>query len=183
MHRSELNILSEFHEEVRAHSSRTRTTKNTVRNRKIYIAARFDRREELGPIVSQLEAAGAEVVSRWVKYEGAKLGPQELSPARRGGESAQMDLHDLQQADLCIAFTESAGNETGRGGRHTELGIAIGIGIDLIVIGPREHVFHCLESIQQFDSWESASAKLGLGVARDELAPRDSRAVIGAEHL
>lgn len=75
---------------------------------------------------------------------------------------ARMDLDDVRSASVCIAFTESPGQAQGRGGRHTELGIALAMGLRVILIGPREHVFHCLPDIEQFDTWEEARDALGI---------------------
>ena len=37
-----------------------------------------------------------------------------------------------------------------------EFGIGLTLGMDLIVVGPREHVFHHLTTVQHFEDWPSA---------------------------
>ena len=73
-----------------------------------------------------------------------------------------MDFEDVRHADVCVAFTEAPDEAQGRGGRHAELGIALGLGHRVIVIGPREHVFHCLPQIEHFESWDEARRLLGI---------------------
>lgn len=72
---------------------------------------------------------------------------------------ASMDFEDLARSDMCIAFTEAEGAR-GRGGRHTELGIALGLGLRVILVGPREHVFHCLPGVEQYADWPGARRAL-----------------------
>jgi hypothetical protein len=72
-----------------------------------------------------------------------------------------MDLEDVRRASICLAFTEPREeSKPGRGGRHTELGIALALGLHVMLVGPREHVFHCLPSIEQHSSWEEARSSL-----------------------
>ncbi|HET8894684.1 MAG TPA: hypothetical protein VFM96_11370 [Gaiellaceae bacterium] len=126
---------------------------------RIYLAARFARQAELRAAADELEEAGAKVVARWL-YSPRALAEQELGSDLRGSEMAAMDLADIQSADVCIAFTETAGSPTGRGGRHTELGIALALGLRIIVVGPREHVFHCLPSIEHYETWSDVQHRL-----------------------
>jgi hypothetical protein len=71
-----------------------------------------------------------------------------------------MDFADVTRSHLCIAFTEPGGTLSGRGGRHTELGIALALNMRVIVVGPREHILHCLPEVEQYDSWEGAREAL-----------------------
>lgn len=129
---------------------------------RIYLAARYARKGELQSYSKDLEAAGAELSCRWLANDNPALNGSHLEPALRGGELAAMDLEDLRLADVCIAFTEEPDSPQGRGGRHTELGIAIGLGLRIVLIGPREHVFHCLPEIEHYQSWPEAASALGL---------------------
>lgn len=128
-----------------------------VHGSRIYLAARFARREELRAIAEELRAAGASVTSRWLNQ--SPLGDSELGSAR-AATLAEMDFGDLRSADVCIAFTESGDGSNGRGGRHAELGIALALNLRVIVVGPREHVFHCLPAVEQFPDWEEARQAL-----------------------
>ena len=57
------------------------------------------------------------------------------------------------------ALNRTAG-KAARGGRHVEFGMGWAWGKRLIVVGPRENVFHLLPTVEQFDSWPDALAAL-----------------------
>ena len=83
-----------------------------------------------------------------------------------------MDLEDVRAADLCLAFTESADtSDRGRGGRHTEFGIALGLGRSVAIVGPVEHVFHRLPGVIHHCEWGDARTWI-----LKLLAPRQSAA-------
>jgi hypothetical protein len=131
-----------------------------VEQKQIYLASRFARRDEMRAIALDLERAGFAVTSRWLESP-ASLTSDDLDPEGLGGRLAVMDFEDLKVADLCIAFTEEEEQTSrGRGGRHTELGMAIGLGKEVMIVGPREHVFHALPTIRQFPNWEAARESL-----------------------
>jgi nucleoside 2-deoxyribosyltransferase len=120
------------------------------------LASRFARQDELREIAEELEVHGFVVTSRWLQSP-RPLANDALQGGGPASQLAMMDLEDLQQADVCIAFTEPPDNPSpGRGGRHTELGVALGLGQKILVVGPREHVFHCLPHIEHYPDWETA---------------------------
>lgn len=127
-----------------------------------YFAGAYARRAELEAYAAQMKfgPAGAEVVSRWLTdpQEGLDAGfsvgqlttPAAVETAWRYG---QRDVDDLSRADAIVSFT----GDGVRGGRHVEHGIALcyhGVyswqPIRLIVVGPREHVFHCHPATEVF---------------------------------
>ena len=64
------------------------------------------------------------------------------------------DYRDLQAADTVISWTEPPRVEsTARGGRHVEFGLAMAMGKRLLVVGPRENLFHTMPNVRQFDEW------------------------------
>jgi nucleoside 2-deoxyribosyltransferase len=127
---------------------------------RVYLASRFARRDEMREVASELEASGFIVVSRWLGSP-APLSADDLNPGGPASSLAEMDLEDLRRADLCIAFTEATDHpKPGRGGRHTELGIAVGLGLEIMIVGPREHVFHALPEVRQYPNWQAARERL-----------------------
>jgi hypothetical protein len=136
-----------------------------------YFAGAYARRAELEKYAGWLltEIPAARVVSRWV------LDPQEGDDAGFSAEGltrpetielawyyGQRDVEDLTKADAIVSFT----GEGGRGGRHIEHGMAISYydnhpwdlsdrrgPIRLIVVGPREHVFHCHPATEVYPDW------------------------------
>lgn len=122
---------------------------------KIYLAARYSRREELNGYKRDLEQRGHEVTSRWL------LGSHQIDDAGLSDEAhqverqrfAQEDWEDLQAADVVISFTEAPRSSSSRGGRHVEFGAALALGKICVVVGPRENVFHCLPQVTVVDRW------------------------------
>ena len=122
---------------------------------KVYLAARYSRRNELRVYRADLETLGFAVTSRWLdgnhQIDDAGLS-EEGSPAERT-RFAQEDWDDLMEADACISFTESPRSAASRGGRHVEFGAGVAAGKFMVVIGPRENVFHCLPEVAVFPDW------------------------------
>ncbi len=130
---------------------------------KVYLAARYSRWQELAGYAEELRALGFEVTSRWIK------GDHEL---RAGGAAnseeeawaqvwATEDWLDLRAADVVVSFTEGADVPgRARGGRHVEFGMALERGQRLVLVGPRENVFHYLMHVQRFDTWPEALENL-----------------------
>lgn len=129
---------------------------------KVYLAAAFSRRAELRGYRDELRRAGIEVTSRWLD-ESEEPEPDDddfADDVRSFAEYAEMDLEDVQDADVIVCFTEEPGGGPARGGRHVELGYALGIGLDAIVVGYRENIFHCLRDVHFDPDWEAARTRL-----------------------
>ena len=126
---------------------------------KIYLAARYDRRAELQGYARELAAAGHLVQSRWLHPDhdlpqGSSLGTQPPESFPMAGQVFAMeDREDVSRSDALIAFTQSACLPTPRGGCHVEFGLAVAMGKRLIVVGPRQNIFHTLPEVEQFDAW------------------------------
>lgn len=136
-----------------------------------YFAGAYARRAELAARAFDLLGAGigAEVLSRWL-IEGQSGddagfsidGLAEVGMVSVAWEYGQRDLEDLSEAEAIVSFT---GNGA-RGGRHVEHGVAISYHdnhpwdlsrrtepIRLVVVGPREHVFHCHPDTEVYADW------------------------------
>lgn len=154
-------------------NSRSRTSVPDLGS--VYLAARYSRRLELCGYREKLRMAGIDVTSRWLN------GSHQLDNAGRpvggdGGErmfedgSAQADhlrdkfatddFDDVIAARTLVAFTEEPRSGNSRGGRHVELGIALGTGKRVIVIGPRENVFCWLTWVEHYETWDAFLAGL-----------------------
>lgn len=123
---------------------------------KIYLAARYSRHEEMRDYRSQLERWGYKVTSRWIDG-GHQLSKEELGDEaeKKRSQFALEDFADLEDADTVINFTEEPRATNSRGGRHVEFGYALGLGYRVIVIGPRENVFHCLPCVGWYPTWDA----------------------------
>jgi len=138
-----------------------------------YFAGAYTRRAELKANADRMHAAqiGAVVVSRWLEPDltavDAGFSAENLgSPAMvaRAWRYAQKDLEDLSMCHAIVSFT----GEGGRGGRHVEHGVAITVHDEypwlgestdapmrLILVGPREHVFHCHPATEVYPDFDA----------------------------
>ena len=124
---------------------------------KIYLAARFSRRHEVHTLGQDLQALGHTIVSRWSRPDDDHVLPTGLSEqasddARR--RFALEDMEDLHKANCLILLGEPPRNNS-RGGHLVEFGVALGLGLRVMVVGPRGTVFHCLPTVEVFDTWQS----------------------------
>lgn len=149
---------------------------------KMYLAARYSRLAEMQEWRDDLHSMGHQVTSRWVN--GAHQVDDQGKPIGSQGEATvegdvdgsmdvtaeqealrlkflNDDLQDVASADMFVAFTEPARTDPTRGGRHVELGYALGINdfrsaviepapgvrystidpMHIVVVGPRENLF------------------------------------------
>lgn len=138
---------------------------------RVYLAARYSRKDELLGYATELAELGIEVTSRWIQ------GLHEIPPEGIEVDShehyqwcAEDDLADLDAADVLVAFTEPEGliAGRGRGGRHVELGYAIAKGKPVLICGHRENVFCHLSEIEFTSNWLAArNAIVAEAMARD----------------
>lgn len=121
--------------------------------KKWYFAGQFARLEELrSKAVSARALADLIVMSRWLN--------QNPSSGYAGGSAdtgrgfAERDLEDIMAADGFLFFAEDPTIGIPRGGRHIEMGYALAVGKVIEVIGPVENVFHMLEDIVHYTTFE-----------------------------
>lgn len=98
----------------------------TVR-KEVYVAASFTRKYEAMLLAKVFKDNGWVINSTWFKYN------------EDSEEEAMRDVKDVLRSDLVCVLT---GDTESHGGRHTECGIAIGAGIDVVRVGPHEQIFH-----------------------------------------
>lgn len=160
--------------------------------KKIYLASRYSRREELCVYREQLRQLGYTVQARWLDGEhqlandgtpigengealvegtlrsGERLSENEQSEraAKLRAKFATDDWEDVNAAEIVISFTEPPRSTANRGGRHVEFGIGLAKGTRSIVIGHRENIFHWLPQVEFFATWEEAKSELA-----EELEP------------
>lgn len=126
---------------------------------RIYLAARYIRRAEIAGYADQLRVLGYEITARWLSGDHDEQQVTDAQFAR----FAREDVEDVIAADVVVSFTELLAVEgAGRGGRHVEYGIGLALDKHLVIIGPRENIFHRLvaPNIHQFDSWPVFLAQL-----------------------
>jgi hypothetical protein len=145
---------------------------------RIYLAARYSRRLELCGYRTQLQALGHTVQAEWLNGEhqisdrgtpigetGEALvegddGSTNARSAALRSKFAQDDFRDVTMCELLIAFTEPPRSNSSRGGRHVELGLALGMMKQVWVIGYRENIFCWLEDVRFFPTWQECLDRL-----------------------
>ena len=106
---------------------------------RIYIAASYLRLAEARLLAELLRQHGHRVVSRWqdVPAEADYV----LAESLMEGFAVE-DMHQVQSAEAVVCLTGDPPDRRSRGAKHVEVGGALFTGKRVILLGPREHVFH-----------------------------------------
>lgn len=125
---------------------------------KIYLASRYSRHAEMQGVRGVLETFNHKITSRWIDCHTDVMGnfTESFSQDFLNTNFAdcaplgQHDLDDILNSDCVISFTGSGS----KGGRHVEFGYALALGKRLVLVGPRENVFHTLSVVEYHPSWK-----------------------------
>lgn len=122
---------------------------------KVYLAARYSRRNQMRDLAAELKQMGYAITSRWLETDWVnRPNDSSAAPPEYREKYAVVDMEDVAAADVVISFTEAPGDGS-RGGRHVEFGLAVAWGKRLIVVGYRENLFHHLPAVEFFASqWD-----------------------------
>jgi len=121
---------------------------------KVYLAAAFYRKEEILQVARQLEELGITVTSRWLTEQ--KDVPTDVSRAKFLAERAQIDLDDIDRADILVRFTDDLSSPTvpshlATGSRMGEMLWALAHRKQIFVVGGHQCVFDYLPEIFHVD--------------------------------
>lgn len=105
----------------------------------IYLAGAYHRQRELAIYAAALEQIGHTVTSRWLK--SASCGDAMLDDTGKR-KAAMEDVEDIMCSMAMILFTDDPHGSHTTGGHHTEAGMALLLDMPLLIVGPRENVFH-----------------------------------------
>ena len=122
----------------------------------VYLAAMFSQQLEMRKKRDDLAAICFSVTSTWIDAESS-VPEAEMSAIQRD-EIARQNLNDIDTADIVISFTVDPAKYSGlsgRGGRHVEFGYAFASWKEMIIVGPYENIFHSIDAVNQFDTWEA----------------------------
>lgn len=124
--------------------------------RSVYLAARYSRHPEMSEKAIQLSQIGYTITSRWIRGDHELRSDGQADSDRWAEVWALEDYEDLLAADIVISFTEEPGAPgRQRGGRHVEFGLGLATDKVMVVIGPRENVFHWLPEVRVYPTWEA----------------------------
>lgn len=135
---------------------------------KIYLAARYDHRAAMVEFAKEVEKLGFKVTSRWlsgqhVLAEGLTDETDAEASHKAQEWMASEDFEDVMEADIVIFFAEPKDSTSRRGGRHVEMGIALGALKAVIRVGTHfENTFQHLPCITNVENQEQALAYLQL---------------------
>jgi nucleoside 2-deoxyribosyltransferase len=138
---------------------------------RIYLAARYSKHPEMQGVRDLLQVLGHEVTSRWIdQHGGDQLESATHAQLNSQPEACQVygqhDMADIDAADVVISFTYPDGG--GKGGRHIEFGYALGTGKRMILVGPRENIFHTLPQVEHFPDWRALALAMSMSFWADQ---------------
>ena len=124
---------------------------------KVYLAARYDRQEEMRAYREILTRDhNVQVTSRWLDE---KTSVQSGFSDETAPSDSVVDLIDIDAAHVMIFFSENPLLGWKRGGRHVEFGYALRADKPIWVVGPKENVFHYRPRVQHFETFEELVEK------------------------
>ncbi len=111
---------------------------------RIYLAAQYGAKDELLAVAAKIEAIGHTVMSSWLQEPPKWTGPESVTEEQLR-DIRDNALEDIRASDMIIAITPTALEtpiEKNSGGRHHEFGYAMAKGLDMMVVGDKENLFH-----------------------------------------
>lgn len=120
---------------------------------KVYLAAPYSYKEQMRVYRDELQKEGFEVTSRWLEEpESPTVTLTDVDFVTKKKYAVQ-DAQDVARADLLIFFTDPTKTIV-RAGRHVEFGMAIAYNMPVFVVGDYENIFHYLETVSHYETWE-----------------------------
>lgn len=137
------------------HKHEGRNMKYRTTPRTAYLAGRFERKQELIHVEEFLKNHNIMPGTRWLHQETDMREADEEGRKRY----SLINVEDVRNADFLITLSEDLEYPSeslvngidgltyvpaiwARGGRHVEFGVALANGLDIVVIGPPENLFH-----------------------------------------
>jgi len=143
----------------------------------VYLAAPYYRKDEIQGYKDFLQdMCNVEVTARWMEEAHAPTTQMSEVGVDLHILYARNDLEDVYLADMVVSFTEPLEygeraitydfyNRAKRGGRHVEFGFGLALGREMVIVGPRENIFHNLPGVKQYDTFEDFVANHKMRVA------------------
>lgn len=126
-----------------------------VRLGSVYVAAKYARKPEAKRLATVLKQNGLKVTSDWVDE------PPEGLPESSWPQVSMEDVLDIMHADTFLLISDPP-MYGGTCGKSFEMGLAYAAEKQIIVIGPRENVFHYLPGIERYDTVEAFLGRYSL---------------------
>jgi len=126
----------------------------------IYLASQYARKEELRGYAKEATAAGLLVTANWLNERWPPHTTlHDVRPATMR-KYAEKDKADIERSDVFVLFAEHPHKHPPRGGRHVELGLALGESKRVYVVGAHENIFHYLPIVHVMPTWGAVLADI-----------------------
>jgi len=125
---------------------------------RVYIAARGEDQSMAKELREDLSQAGIDCTARWI----------DQSLANESHDEAEMDILDVRRADVLLLLKPVASHRTTTGGHHVETGVALAMGMPVVLLGERENVFHHHDTVTvvPFPVWDTDIIALAMTIRR-----------------
>lgn len=118
---------------------------------RIYLASKWEDRDIMPQLAEQIEEAGHRITHKWWQHEDHEgTYPSNIDSAFYT-QCAWDDFNGVASADALIVFNSGKSE-----GKAVETGIALTMGIPVVVIGVRSNIFHYLDGVRMV--WSVAEA-------------------------
>ena len=115
---------------------------------RVYLAAPFEKKEAMRELRKRIQLETPHyVTSRWLDEGVQDLPTQSVGNPQYAGAQlaiATDDEYDIRDSGLVVVFSDATPM---RGGCMVEMGIALGLGLRVLCVGPRPTVFHYLRRV------------------------------------
>lgn len=141
----------------------------------VYLAGPYAARDLINGYATELRSMLIDVTSSWLS-DTIAIAPGTLGAAAdltddQARQHADTDLTEVANSDVLILITESVAGVPGTtGGRHVQTGIALGCGLEVVIVGEPENIFHRLsakEGVHLVADWPAATRWIAAREAGD----------------
>lgn len=115
---------------------------------KLYLGARYTRKDEARGLAETLVRNGFEVTATWFYEPDSSTVQLDEVEKTTLIAYAKRDIAEINAADVFVLMSDGPREKHPRGGKHVEFGYALGKGKPVIVFGPVENIFHHLPDVR-----------------------------------
>lgn len=123
---------------------------------RIYLASSFGRKEELSEYEKKIISLGFESSSQWLKESVPPDSKLSNVSSEYLVQNGKRDLEDIRKSEILILFSASPLVPVPRGGHHVEFGYALALNKKIVVVGPKQNIFHYLPGVTHLPDWLTA---------------------------